>query len=1337
MVMVIGVLAMLFIIGSTLLIVGRFERQTVQTGTSAKNMEAVSQGILEPIVASLRSDVLGSDDKAYNRAWEGAVGGDFGLGADYADYPGFIANGNLRNGDLILSSLEPFNINATAGTGTLFAASSLSDYLMSGLRRSIPVSLTACCPLTDADGDGVVDAVENPIIGFSDSFGGTFSMSLRVIPHNGMVWLDRMTHPALLAQVIHPRDFRGRQGVIKAGQILLSDLDGPRDGSDLQGTTGLRFAIQDLSLGPTDENRLRRRLMLAPLLPTPDAGKDYTSVAPALVQLLPITTGYARSDAPGAWVTNPANQWVMFRQGDEEHWASRMGPSVPMTNANPPYNAGTDTYDRRHLITRESSDDILRPQRDERRRLWTGPNDLPSDADDAPFKLFYDILNPVGTAEPLAYGIMDYGDMITPSYQHVFNTDGLRTQFSLRDVLEPVWVTLPAPGYWKGEASYRRAMRLTAYFLAMIQSTSASEVAPAEQLRTAMQLAVNTIDFADDDGQLDDDGIVGDPSDDIPDQVSTCLRLQFDPDGPAGAQVAAPITVCGVEKQPYITEAYVKQIYAAEDPGTGPRWATGLATNSIYAVELYNPYDVWLDLDGYVLRTNDGTTDIDTALGTGVAASIPPRSYIIIANRNDDVTTGSTGDFVGVLNDTLFVASTLRMAPNTSVRLLRTDARLHKLPAAPLTEVEIDRLEPTNFHGQIAGAPAHLDSDPVVPGSWAEPVAADDRTSLDASSVRQPSGTSDFLVRDSSLQRHKEGPNGSAEPPLYWHFTLSRQMVLPLRIEIPVSGAWELVDLTTSGGVAAELLDDATRPPQHALLQGNGAPSQVFVAVPFRGQPAPVTVTVSDPTELAGLGTQFPRTLFQPMEMPIAPFPVVTADRGIHPGTHGTMAFPTTGTLLLVTRYAHQPEYPAAGQQIPASVAATLRWGGVIHTNAQGVPYVDQDLGQMLQIDNGHLPVFDGDKAMTAGVLEGQTCRDGNNSRFNGLPWGQLVFEYFTALPLEELARDDDPATAGIQARLMDQVPAAYRNEYLASLGRYNDPDHPEYVRFANYPVVMPVSQASSPLGPRVQGRINLGAAPWWVLDGLPVLPDATLFSDNTIPRNTSISLAGLPVPEILAERLDPFDPLDTTGANMAGAWFVHRVIDEKYLDAANTPKPVKSNPQFVDPPAGMPSISPLLAQYMVSYREERAFDASGTIDAHIPGRVGFATVGELCNVVRGVRMPSTVSIWLVGAASQLSAPTLEELRLAVDHPTTPTVRPYSYLGYLQMVTPIVRMQDWMTVKSHVFTIYAVVQSTGQPPVTVRTQVTVDRTRCLYNPADLPERITETPPISYFNAVDD
>ena len=64
------------------------------------------------------------------------------------------------------------------------------------------------------------------------------------------------------------------------------------------------------------------------------------------------------------------------------------------------------------------------------------------------------------------------------------------------------------------------------------------------------------------------------------------------------------------------------------------------------------------------------------------------------------------------------------------------------------------------------------------------------------------------------------------------------------------------------------------------------------------------------------------------------------------------------------------------------------------------------------------------------------------------------------------------------------------------------------------------------------------------------------------------------------------------------------------------------------------------------------------------------------------------------------------------------------------------RLQDWARVKNHVFTIYSTVRDTSVPPVTLRTQVTVDRTRCLYT-NDLPARISEIEPIGYYNAVND
>ena len=178
MVLVVGVLAMLFIIGSTLLIVGRFERQTVLTGATIKNVEAVSQGILEPIFVALRAELLGSDDKAYNRGWLPEVpGDDYFLGADYGDYPGFLDANSPRNGDLFLSALEPYE--AGAGGWNLFASSWFRD----AINLTPPISLppgTIVVGLIDdpafggivedADGDGIRDTVKLPNVGFSDSF---------------------------------------------------------------------------------------------------------------------------------------------------------------------------------------------------------------------------------------------------------------------------------------------------------------------------------------------------------------------------------------------------------------------------------------------------------------------------------------------------------------------------------------------------------------------------------------------------------------------------------------------------------------------------------------------------------------------------------------------------------------------------------------------------------------------------------------------------------------------------------------------------------------------------------------------------------------------------------------------------------------------------------------------------------------------------------------------------------------------------------------------------------------------------------------------------------------
>lgn len=1266
MVMVVGVLAMLFIIGSTLLIVGRFERQTVQISASARNLDAVSQGILEPVFVVLRAELVGSDDKAYNRGWLPVVpGDDYFPGADYGDYPGFIAANSPRNGDLLLSSVEPYKVPCC---WDLFSASWFHDAIdpTSNILPpgTIAVGLVGSDAdgggiVEDADGDGIRDTIRLVNVGFSDSFGGSFSMGLRVIPHNAMVRLNRMTHPTLLAQVIHPTDLAAVGGV-----------------------DTLRTAIANLDLGPTDENRLRRRFMLPPALPTPDGNQTYYDLASPLVQLLPITTGYARPNNPGGWVNNAQDhrQSVMFGQGDEVIWESLIQPTYAGGLTDPSYSAALDTYDRRRLITTESSDDALRPQRDEQRLQTYFPftwNSLPVS--------FKDIISPVNASLPLAYGVMDY-TASGGTVDHVFNTDGLRTQFSLRDVLEP-----------NGQASYRRAMQLTAYFLAMIQHTTAANATPSAQLRTAMQLAVNAIDFADFD----------DPeSDGFDNHIPTYFEFNG-------------IKVVGVEKQPYITEAYAKVVRKPVLDGAGFKWPDSAdpeyrSDESVYAVELYNPYATDLVLSDYDLVLVGGGSTIEVDLSSSGTITIPPYSYVVLANNDKDPsrTPGQTATEPLLSSGSPVVFSTIKMDAGQPVVLQRKAAKVYRLdstnpwgpPVLGVSDaVDVDTIRPVGLGGADAG--------------WAEGAAVPGGTP----------GANDRVVRDSSLQRHKEI---AGQPPVHWHFTLSRQMLFPL--------PWCEDDEHPT-----PLTTDKDRLSQHNLLGTSiftqnmvvgEAPTATLVSVTNQQIMAleSAGLKISHDTQNGAINPSTPPAFFpllSGLKDPIAPFPVLVADRGVHPNTGGTMAFPTTGTLLLVTRYAHLPQQTVDMITIPATpitVAATQVPEGIAGRQVLTF-YPDNNPGQLQILDNGHMPAFYIPSLPSQPVdpSKVERCLDGNNSRFNDLPWGQLAFEYFTALPMEELARDLDLVTPDVQS-LMDSPD--YLNEYAAVGGAWNNP---AMTRFLNYPVIMPVAQT---LGPRVEGRIGIGTAPWWVLDGLPVLPDAQLGTVNTIPGGSYISLAGLPVPEIEAQRLDP---AGTAWNSMMGAWFVHGLIDEKYFDLSSAPLPY-SDPTYRKlpelPPAGMPSISPLLAKYMVSYREQREIENGAVpINAVYSDRIGFATTGELCNVVRKVRLGFDVQV----GSNNLSKPSLDELRLAGNDPTNPTVRPYSYLGYLQLVAPIVRMQDWMTVKNHVFTIYATIQSSGQPPVTVRTQVTVDRTRCLYSSSDLPERITETPPISYYNAVDD
>jgi hypothetical protein len=145
-------------------------------------------------------------------------------------------------------------------------------------------------------------------------------------------------------------------------------------------------------------------------------------------------------------------------------------------------------------------------------------------------------------------------------------------------------------------------------------------------------------------------------------------------------------------------------------------------------------------------------------------------------------------------------------------------------------------------------------------------------------------------------------------------------------------------------------------------------------------------------------------------------------------------------------------------------------------------------LGQYDQIDNGRLPVFDAMPSVVGSATSGQFLgreryispnpTPGLVEGLDTIPWGQLVFDYFTAIPFSPCpnASDFSDSTCG-----------------------------------RDYP---PIDQS----GLRVRGRININTAPWNVLAGLPMLPVGDF--PPAYQADIDAALAVQPKPGVLGEEI-------------------------------------------------------------------------------------------------------------------------------------------------------------------------------------------------------------------------
>lgn len=331
--------------------------------------------------------------------------------------------------------------------------------------------------------------------------------------------------------------------------------------------------------------------------------------------------------------------------------------------------------------------------------------------------------------------------------------------------------------------------------------------------------------------------------------------------------------------------------------------------------------------------------------------------------------------------------------------------------------------------------------------------------------------------------------------------------------------------------------------------------------------------------------------------------PLVWNDTGIP-----ERAFPTTATLLLVPAIA----------------------------NEGGVPFskiVADDVDRVDQIDSGHMPIFDQQDDsdpinLRANVWEPWQTSSGDYNA-EDLPWGQLVFDYFTVLPLKPVMTPQERTT------------------------------------YAGLPIVEKVVdlKGNTMYGPRVKGRININAAPWTIMDGIPVLANDPL---------------ELPVLELLDLPATIDNPnFGTPGVRLE--WF------------ENT--------------GGVWTITPAFAQLIQSYREKRDVEGSQVMGDNlgIARRLGARTgdgmlsVGELANVILSAGNDDAAEFgWNIGT-----------------------------LNYLDVVAPLVRITDWVTVKSNVYTVYITVADREEEDGTVRMLQTIDRTNTFYTD-DLPAVVSQT-----------
>lgn len=431
-------------------------------------------------------------------------------------------------------------------------------------------------------------------------------------------------------------------------------------------------------------------------------------------------------------------------------------------------------------------------------------------------------------------------------------------------------------------------------------------------------------------------------------------------------------------------------------------------------------------------------------------------------------------------------------------------------------------------------------------------------------------------------------------------------------------------------------------------------------------------------------------------------------------------SFPTVGFLLLVPRFSHVSE--GGGQKFTASQVLWKQWRTQHGTSGASL------LGQY-PADFGHMPVFDNKQTVKADSYLARFAA-GSDPTKEGLPWGLLVFDYFTTL---------DPTRADV------------------------DPY-------------------------RVPGRINVNEASWYMLSTIPLVgpaeDDASLTSvpydpmtdfdpaadPANLARRTAILSydpgANLPISSSIAPSFwdprlgvlvgrgtPPQNPTD-----LASAPYRLLGLDGEYVPAQGGPaSPLfrQSVPWLADPTTGRWQLGRWLATSLVAHRDgvqavpffTANFGMLGPedrIQAYSTAHLRNGDQARFLNNSPGIQDPNEIAVeyrdrsvfGLIRGRAPVGAwkPTRyglvslgelasikgfdssrdDSLPTTLSNGASPADTVLGQGDYLKAVSLLVLMDSqYLTTRSNTFTAYVAVTDRQNPAASARSQITFDRSNLL------------------------